>query len=87
MYLRLLLRLSLCLWLPVVGSGSPGGGPSPYLQLIPGVLTGLGAGAFLHVGLLEILASELQRCRRERRGDMLPMIGLTAVGALCMAVL
>lgn len=63
------------------------GGPSPYLQLIPGFLIGVGAGAFLHVGLLEILASELQRCRREKRGDMLPMIGLTAVGALCMAFL
>lgn len=66
------------------GGGTSG---SPFLQLIPGLLIGLGAGAFLHVGLLEILASELQKCRRERRGKMLPMIGLTAVGALCMAFL
>ncbi|KAL8433236.1 hypothetical protein ACSSS7_004021 [Eimeria intestinalis] len=62
------------------------GGVAAYVQLIPGLLIGLGAGAFLHVGLLEILASEMQRCRREKRGDMLRMIGLTAVGALCMAL-
>ncbi|XP_026193754.1 fe(2+) transport protein 3, chloroplastic-like [Cyclospora cayetanensis] len=68
------------------GAGREGKSSSPYLRLIPGVITGLGAGAFLHVGLLEILASELQRCRRERRQDLLPMISLTAFGALCMAV-
>ncbi|KAL8274689.1 hypothetical protein Esti_001404 [Eimeria stiedai] len=62
------------------------GGVAAYVQLIPGLLIGLGAGAFLHVGLLEILASEMQRCRREKRGDMLRMIGLTSVGALCMAL-
>ncbi|KAL8425078.1 hypothetical protein Efla_001467 [Eimeria flavescens] len=78
----------ICLQLSVSSQATnSGGAPSfaVYLQLIPGLLIGLGAGAFLHVALLEILASEMQRCRREKRGDMLRLIGLTAVGALCMA--
>ena len=87
LYIYIYIYLFLCFF-SIGGRASRGGPPAAAASMHDNRYSNGGrCSAFLHVGLLEILASELQRSRREKRRDMLHMIMLTALGALTMAVL
>ncbi|PFH33345.1 metal cation transporter, ZIP family protein [Besnoitia besnoiti] len=58
-----------------------------FLPILPGMLTGVGAGTFLHVSLLECIAPQLMRCRAEGKASLLSVIAAVCVGALVMIML
>lgn len=60
---------------------------STLLPLIPGLLTGIGSGTFLHVSLLECIAPQLMRCRSEGKASLLSVVAAVCVGAFVMILL
>ncbi|KEP66306.1 UNVERIFIED_CONTAM: metal cation transporter, ZIP family protein [Hammondia hammondi] len=63
------------------------GGLSSFLPLLPGLLTGVGSGTFLHVSLLECIAPQLMRCRAEGKASLLSVIAAVCLGATLMVFL
>ncbi|CBZ52884.1 putative zinc transporter ZIP domain-containing protein [Neospora caninum Liverpool] len=58
-----------------------------FLPLLPGLLTGVGSGTFLHVSLLECIAPQLMRCRAEGKASLLSVIAAVCLGAGVMVIL
>lgn len=77
--------------LDIINPSGAGGSSRDWalLEVLPGICTGLGAGTFLEVALVEVIGPEVQRCRshvwgtKERWG----MLGMWAIGSIFMGVL
>ncbi|KFG65298.1 metal cation transporter, ZIP family protein [Toxoplasma gondii RUB] len=63
------------------------GSLASFLPLLPGLLTGVGSGTFLHVSLLECIAPQLMRCRAEGKASLLSVIAAVCLGATLMVFL
>ncbi|PHJ24205.1 metal cation zip family protein [Cystoisospora suis] len=70
-----------------VAASSATASASSLLPLIPGLLTGVGSGTFLHVSLLECIAPQLMRCRSEGKASLLSVVAAVCVGAFVMILL